>query len=151
MGLGNCGVQRTPSGTLLPGTPPGPQHTQVTPMAPNFQLGKEPGKAWALVVAAPHTTQRNPRCQKAVDVRWCRIFASPLFKIPQQLNQEPLEGGMPSTNCRVGLFCLWRQSLKSQLPPFIFAQLKRGWPQLGGPLRLSVETYAILRPGNFGF
>lgn len=85
----------------------------------------------ALVAAAPRTTQRNPRCQKTVDVRWCRIFASPLFKIPQKLSKEGLEGGMPSTNCRVGLFCLWRQSLKLQLPPFYFCPIEERLASVG--------------------
>lgn len=85
----------------------------------------------ALVAAVSRTTQRNPRCQKTVDVRWCRIFASPLFKIPQKLSKEGLEGGMPSTNCRVGLFCLWRQSLKLQLPPFYFCPIEERLASVG--------------------
>lgn len=138
-------------GHFLLGTLPALQYTtRVAPVPPSFQLGKEPGKAWALA-AAPHTMQRNPRCQKAVDVRWCRMFVSPLVKILQKLNKEGLEGGMPSTNCRVGLFCLWRQSLKLQLPPFYFCPIEERPPQLGGlQLRLQLlETYAALRPGNF--
>lgn len=114
------------------GTPsPAPQCTRVTPATPNFQLGKELEKAWASVVAAPRTMQRNPRCQKAADVRRCRIFASPLFKIPQKLNKEDLEGEMPSTNCRVGLFCLWRWPLKLQLPPFYFCPIEEGLGSAG--------------------
>lgn len=112
-------VWETPSG--IPSAVP--QCTRVTPAAPSFQLGEEPGKTWAPVAAAPHTTQRNPRCQKAADVRRCRVLASPLFKIPQKWNKEGLEGGMPSANCRVGLHCLWRWSLKLQLPLFYFCPI----------------------------
>lgn len=118
-------------GHFLLGALPAPQYTRVTPVAPSFQLGKEPGKAWALAASAPHTTQRNPRCQKAVDVRGCRMFASPLFNIPQELNKEGLEGGMPSTNCRVGLFCLWRRPLKLQLPPFYFCPIEERLAPVG--------------------
>lgn len=143
-------------GHFLLGTLHVPQSPRVTPVASKFQLGKEPGKALAFVVAAPHTMPRNPRCQRAVDVRRYSFFASPLFKIPQKLNKEGLEGGMPSTNCGAGLFCLWGWSLKLQLPPFYFCPIEEGLNSAGRvgrvvSLQLLVETNSFLGSGSFHF
>ena len=47
------------------------QYPRAAPVAPRFQLGKKPGKVPAFAAAAPHTAWKNPRCQRAVDVRRC--------------------------------------------------------------------------------
>lgn len=102
---------------------------RVTPVAPRFQSGKEPGKAWAFMVAAPHTAWKNPRGRGLLTSGGMGFFSSPLFKIPQRWNKERLEGGMPQTNCRVGLFCLWSWSLKLKLSLFYFCLIGKGLTQ----------------------
>ena len=70
-GLGNTVTGPQAGHSLVPFFSQSPR---ATPVAPKFQLGKKPGKVSTFMAAAPHTAWKNPRCQRAVDVRRCRFL-----------------------------------------------------------------------------